>query len=37
MTITRRLNRLAVRSAYFWRWVVDPRDHDEIEWRAFAP
>lgn len=37
MTITRRLNRLAVRSAYFWRWVVDPRDPDETEWRAVAP
>lgn len=35
--MTRRLRRLAVRWHAFARWLIDPRDPTEIEWRAFTP
>lgn len=37
MKLRRRLRRLAVRYEKFMRWVVDPQDADEIEFRAMAP
>lgn len=37
MTTRRRIRRLAVRYQAFMRWIVDPRDPSEIEWRAFTP
>lgn len=35
--MTRRLLRLAVRWRALSRWLVDPQDTSEIEWRAFTP